>query len=356
MFKLSLCVLVMPRVRQRIPFQQLTPFERGRIVGMRECGKSFKEIARQLGRSDLTVRRAWNAWILENRSDRKIGSGRPRVSTEREDRLLRRSALQDPIETSRSVGANWMRAVDHRVSMRTVYRRIHSFKLFSYRPHFRLPLTREHMRARLEWCIERDQWGEGWNHVIFSDESRFCLWKSDGRLRVRRRRNDRRDLASVQRRHTGLTPGVMVWGAISLGHRSPLVFIDGSLNARRYINLVLQPVLLPYIQQIPGSTFQQDNARAHTAVMTRDFLQMNNVLVLPWPARSPDLSPIEHVWDMMGRRLQHLRRPPNTLVELRQQVEIAWNEIPQEDIDSLISGMPRRTAECIRVRGDATHY
>lgn len=346
----------MPLVRRRANFHQVSPFERGRIIGMHEAGLTFREIGRRVGRPHTTIRRIWRDWQEETLEARRRGSGRPRATQEREDRLLRRSAIQDPAEPSRAIAINWVRAIGHRVSMSTIYRRILSFGLRSYRPYFRLPMTRQHKAARLQWSQERQNWDHEWEEIIFSDESRFCLHHSDGRVRIRRPRGQRQNLDFAQRRHTALTPGVMVWGAIRYGGRSPLVFIPGTLNAQRYIETILEPVLLPFIQHLPEAVFQQDNARPHTANITTGFLAENNVNCLPWPARSPDLNPIEHVWDMMDRRLRRLPHPPNNLGELRQQLQIAWNELAQDAIDQLISSMSRRVAECVRVRGDATHY
>jgi hypothetical protein len=83
----------------------------------------------------------------------------------------------------------------------------------SYRPHFVLPLTAAHKRQRLEWCQERLQWDEEWHQVVFSDESRFCLGMNDDRIRVRRRRGERRHPQFFVERHVNQTVGVMVWGA-----------------------------------------------------------------------------------------------------------------------------------------------
>ncbi|UYV83640.1 hypothetical protein LAZ67_23001851 [Cordylochernes scorpioides] len=79
------------------------------------------------------------------------------------------------------------------------------------------------------------------------------------------------------------------------------------MTAQRYVDDVLRPVTLPYLQGVPNALYQQDNARPHTARISQQALQ--DVQMLPWPPYSPDLSPIEHVWDIIGRRLHALPQP-----------------------------------------------
>ncbi|CAH2020579.1 unnamed protein product, partial [Acanthoscelides obtectus] len=185
-------------------------------------------------------------------------------------------------------------------------------------------------------CRQRSLWDQEWNSIVFSDESRFCLGMHDGRARVRRRRGERRNPQFFVERHVHHTVGVSCcgWGAIAYGSRSPLIFIRGNMNAQRYIHEVLEPHLLPYLDTLADPTFQQDNARPHVARVTIDFFQHNDVTLLPWPSRSPDLSQLS--------TLLNLQRPPQTLEALREELVVAWNEIPQEDIDHLIRSMPRR--------------
>jgi hypothetical protein len=107
--------------------------------------------------------------------------------------------------------------------MRTIYRRIPPFVW--------LLLTPEHRVARLEWCTLREHWIDECHQIIFSDECQFCLWQSDGRLRIRRPKGQRLNLQFPLRRHSGLTPGVMVWGAIQFGSKP----VTSSLHSRKSV-------------------------------------------------------------------------------------------------------------------------
>ncbi|UYV66469.1 hypothetical protein LAZ67_4001791 [Cordylochernes scorpioides] len=190
--------------------------------------------------------------------------------------------------------------------LRTISRRLVANGLHSCRPLRRLPLTPPNRRQRLEWCRARSTWMTEWHRVVFSDESRFCLSSDSRRVRVWRRRGERSNPAAIVERPTVRQRGIMVWGAFAYDSRSPLLRIQGTMTAQRYVDDVLRPVTLPYLQGVPNALYQ-DNARPHTARISQQALQ--DVQMLPWPPYSPELSPIEHVWDIIGRRLHALPQP-----------------------------------------------
>ncbi len=80
-------------------------------------------------------------------------------------------------------------------------------------------------------------------------------------------------------------------------------FIDGILNAQRYHDEILRPIVVPFIQD-HHLMLQHDNARPHVARICIQFLEAENIPVLAWPAYSPDMSPIEHVWDALDQRIR----------------------------------------------------
>ncbi len=177
------------------------------------------------------------------------------------------------------------------------------------RPYTGQILTARHRAARLAWAQRHLHWTRNnWNKVIFSDESRFTVSHADGRMRVYRRKNERFAQCCIRERDRFGGGSVMVWGGILGNAKTDLVIVQGNLNAQRYINL-LNTNLLPFIRNHgPGITFQHDNARPHTARITTQFLAQNNVNVLPWPAVSPDLNPIEHIWMNLGQRSDRTTR------------------------------------------------
>ncbi|GFW79026.1 transposable element Tcb2 transposase [Trichonephila clavipes] len=132
-----------------------------------------------------------------------------------------------------------------------------------------------------------------WQKVVFSDESRF-VWGTDvNRVRVWRCPGERYNSPHTVLRHTARTAGVMVWGSIAYASRSTLIVMRGTLTGQRYVDDIFRPHVGPFLNGLPGTIFQQDNARPHTARVAQDFLR--HFQTLPWSARSPNLSPVEHV-------------------------------------------------------------
>ncbi|UYV70845.1 Transposase [Cordylochernes scorpioides] len=271
----------------------------------------------------------------------------------RVDRRILRQAVAAPQATCTAILQHVQDTLDHSISTRTISRRLVANGLHSCRPLRRLPLTPPNRRQRLEWCRARSTWMTEWHRVVFSDESRFCLSSDSRRVRVWRRRGERSNPAAIVERPTVRQRGIMVWGAIAYDSRSPLLRIQGTMTVQRYVDDVLRPVTLPYLQGVPNALYLQDNARPHTARISQQALQ--DIQMFPWPPYSPDLSPIEHVWDIIGRRL-HALPQPRSEDELWQMVEREWRAIPQDAIRTLIDSLPRRVAACIAVRGGPTCY
>uniref|UniRef100_A0AAR2J8C0 Amine oxidase n=1 Tax=Pygocentrus nattereri TaxID=42514 RepID=A0AAR2J8C0_PYGNA len=142
----------------------------------------------------------------------------------------------------------------------------------------------------------------------------------------------------------------MVWGGISSEGRTALhVLARGSLTAIRYRDEILRPLVRPYAGAVgPGFLLMQDNARPHVAGVCQQFLQDEGIEAMDRPARSPDLNPTEHIWDIISRSIHQCHVAPQTVQELADALVQVWEEIPQETIRHLIRSMPRRCREVIQ--------
>ncbi|UYV73961.1 hypothetical protein LAZ67_11001607 [Cordylochernes scorpioides] len=319
------------------------------VIGLKRAGWFIRQIAADTHLGASTVHRLWRRWLEQGNVAIYRNVSATRVTSARVDRRILRQAVAAPQATCTAILQHVQDTLDHSISTRTISRRLVANGLHSCRPLRRLPLTPPNRRQRLEWCRARSTWMTEWHRVVFPDESRFCLSSDSRRVRVWRRRGERSNPAAIVERPTVRQRGIMVWGAIAYDSRSPLLRIQGTMTAQRYVDDVLRPVTLPYLQGIPNALYQQDNARPHTARISQQALQ--DVQMLPWPPYSPDLSSIEHVWDIIGRRL-HALPQPRSEDELWQMVEREWRAIPQDAIRTLIDSLPRRVAACIAVRAD----
>ncbi|UYV73386.1 hsp70 [Cordylochernes scorpioides] len=307
----------MPGHRKRRQFKQTDAFTRGMVIGLKRACWSIHQIAADTHLGNVAIYR---------------NVGAIRVTSARVDRRILRQAVAAPQGTCTAILQHVQDTLDHSISTRTISCRLVANGWHSCRPLRRLPLTPPNRRQRLEWCRARSTRMTEWHRVVVSDESRFCLSSDSRRVRVWRRRGK----GPIRQQ---------LWNAPPCD--------NGTMTAQRYVDDVLRPVTLPYLQGVPNALYQQDNARPHTARISQQALQ--DVQMLPWPPYSPDLSPIEHVWDIIGRRL-HALPQPRSEDELWQMVEREWRAIPQDAIRTLIDSLLRRVAACIAVRGGHTCY
>ncbi|GFW93574.1 transposable element Tc1 transposase [Trichonephila clavipes] len=235
-------------------------------------------------------------------------------TTKREDRRIVRKAVVDPTVTRSTIRAD----VGVAIVPQTISRHLAEENLKSKRPFRAFPLTPEHRQLRLQWCKARSMWNVTvWQKVVFSDEFRFVLGTDDNRVRD--------------------------WRRPAYDSRFTLIVMRGTLTGQRYVDDILRPHVGPFLNGLPGTFFQQDNARPHTARVVQDFLR--HFQTLPLPARSPDLSHVEHVWDQLKRQMPSC----HSVHDL---------ELAVQDLSAhlLINSMPDRVAACIAAGGSPTGY
>ena len=263
--------------------------------------------------------------------------------------------LFDSVRKLRDLQNDLHMASGIRVSDQTIRNRLRRENIRSKRPVKKQRLTNQHKAARRTFAENYANWNlNQWQSVLFSDESRYRLTRCDGRLRMWGRPGDKFSEECVQEIDRFGGGSIMVWAGIMYNNRTDLVIVPQRLNAVWYTQDVLQDHAA--IGVGPGFLFVHDNARAHSAAVTRDFLRGDDIEVMEWPAISPDLNPIENLWDLLDRKVRNRQHAPQTLQELGDALKEEWENIPQGEIQNFIESMPRRCQAVIQCRGGHTQY
>ncbi|GFX29049.1 transposable element Tcb2 transposase [Trichonephila clavipes] len=250
-------------------------------------------------------------------------------------------------------------ATGNTVSTQTVRNRLYGVGLYARRPMVCIRRTSRHRRDRRKWATEHMNWRRNeWSNVLFSDESRFSVHPDNRRIFIWRDRGSRNNPAFVHESVSFGGGGVLVYGGISIDGRTYLYIIRGGpLTVRRYRDEILRPIVVPYAAaNADDFILMNDNCRPHRANLVEDFLFKEGIVRMEWPACSPDMNPIEHVWDALGRRVAGRQPPPQILQELERALLEEWARIPQLVINSFIDSMPQRCSTLLAVRGNHTPY
>ena len=329
--------------------------EKELIIGHYMENNSMSLTATIVRRSKSVVGRVIKRYYEENSLAEKKKTGRPRKTTIREDREIVRMSMKDRFETAASISREFSKTSGKSISRDSVSRRLKDRGLYAMVPLSKPLVSKKNQKTRLAFAAKHVVWSEEqWNQVWFSDESKFNVFGSDGRVHVRRKTGERFSPNCVKTTVKFGGGSVMVWGMISSSGVGPLIRLHGKVNAEVYKQLLDQHVLPVFYASSQNPVFMQDNAPCHKAKKVMDFLKANNVTTMEWPPQSPDLNPIENVWKLIGERTQ--KSNPKNQDHLWRLLSNEWNQITPLFCNNLIKSCNRRCAAVIERRGLFTKY
>jgi len=203
---------------------------------------------------------------------------------------------------------------------------------------------------------------EDWKRVIWTDESSFHIGMRRGSIDWIWRSPDEEfhpDCIDPKKRET---QGIMFWGAFRWGKRGPGIFFETEkgkhITAKVYCDQVINGPLYEFWAESfmdCDPIVMEDNARVHKGVCikTREDL---GFICLPHPPNSPDLNPIEHIWQHIKHRLAKEHPYVTSAKELKDIIMCMWEEFGDDQFNHLVESMPRRIAAIIKAKGGSIKY
>lgn len=327
------------------------------ILNLLRARGSISHVAQEAGVSLMTVLRLKRS-CLPTLPDR--ASGRPRVLSVRTLHDINRSVLSGSCKTGKDV----YRDLQRQGVQITYQSTLNSLRKIGIRPRKKSKkpfLSNKHKKARFQWAKAHQHWTvDDWKRVIFSDETKINLWNSDGIQYCLRKKDTPLQPFHVKQtvKHGG--GSMMFWGCMTykgLGYGCQIY--DGNMNAEDYIQILdktFKDSLTHYEYRALDIIFQHDNDPKHRARATKAYLEDQGIEVLPWPSQSPDLNPIEHVWNFLKVRIGLREKHPTSIHDLWDIVVEEWEKIPVDYIQRLYESMPSRIQAVLKAKGGHTKY
>lgn len=329
--------------------------QRASVNTLLEEGYSVRQIAKKTNLKSSTVNDIIHRYRTTGSLEDRDRPGPSRKTTAAEDLRMVLLSKRNRKRTAPEITSEVNRERENKISTSTVKRRLQEANLHG-RVAVRKPLLRRGNRAkRLQWARNHLDWSvEDWKKVLWSDESKYEVFGQTRRVFVRRSKSEKMIPDCIVPTVKQGRSSVLVWGCFSFAGTGDLCRIEGIMRKENYLKILQENILPSGLRLIgPNFTFMHDNDPKHTAVVCKNYLsaqeRKKNFKVMTWPPQSPDLNPIELLWDELDRRVRKVC--PTSKEHLWNILEREWTNIPHTVLSKLIERMPRVVRAVINAKG-----
>jgi transposase len=271
-------------------------------------------------------------------------------------KLMERGKIENAVQGTRELRS----IINQPLTSQTVRRGLKEAGLKAVVKKKKPLLKPRHRKERLDFAEAHLDWTvDDWKRVIWSDETKINRLGSDGRKWVYKRHGEALSDRLVEGTLKFGGGSVMVWGCMLWEGVGFAAKIDGRMDGDLYTQILdedLQASLEFFGKDPADIIFQQDNDPKHTCRKAKQWFSDHGYEVMVWPAQSPDLNPIEHLWTIVKKRLSDYENPPAGVHELWERIQVEWDKIEPEVCQRLIESMPRRVLALKKAKGGYIKY
>ncbi|CAB5315070.1 unnamed protein product [Rhizophagus irregularis] len=200
-----------------------------------------------------------------------------------------------------------------------------------------------------------DKFNTSLDTTFYYNTVRRYLHDEDGQARVWRSPRETYNKDCIQSTVKFGGGSIMFWGVLGWHGVGPLIVVEGNMDSDEYVN-ILDNHFISWVDNYPNSIFQQDGASCHTSTYTVWWMRTHNIPILDWVAQSPDLNPIENLWNHLDSQVRKRKPVPRSKQELIEVIQDEWRKITIETCQRLILSMPNRVKAVIKAKGGHTKY
>jgi len=326
--------------------RQLTTEEKDRIINLYTRKYTVDSIADIYQVAESTIYRLIKKYKKTNSTERTKGSG-VKSDQNKTDKIIKIVNMDNNLSTN-DISKLLLEEYNIECSKSTVHRHLKNNNYINRTPILKPLLTEEHKNCRENWAIFYQYYN--WDNVIWSDECNINA-QSNKKSKIWINKTDDVPI----RRVVKYPISIHVWGCLLKSNKLIIEIYEKTMDSNKYIEILKIHLLkLMDINKDVKLLYQQDNAPCHTSFSTISFFSENKIEVMYWPPNSPDLNPIENIWNILKRNIG------NVIIKNKQElINIVRNEaskISIEIINNLINSMDNRIEELFNKSFDSISY
>jgi transposase len=266
---------------------------------------------------------------------------------------VKKYLLYNPLATLASI----IEACELRVAISTLQKYLTKKGLPRTLAKRQILLSDVNKEKRLKFCKEMLEKDDDYlSRIMWTDETKVQAYPNGEAVFYRAFPEEQGGSKVVTPKKQNGGAGVMFWGCMTRRAWGPITVVEGTINGENYLQL-LKDVVLPEIEaSMVPIIFQHDNAPAHKKASVTTFLSQQNYETLQWPPQSPDLSPIEWVWNIIKMKMKAMTPRPRTMATMRNAILDIWDNLEDSTREKTIDTFRARCRQCVARNGGFTDF